>query len=177
MIVKTVLVTSVLACAAGSLTLPAPRQGDAGQEAKAPSGHIVVDEDPSKSSVEIEIDAASIDSNSERRDAHLKNQDFFSVKEFPKVTFKSTKVEQQGDGWQITGDLTMRGVTKSIQATAERTGIVQNKGRFGTRIGYSVDFTVKRSEFGINYGIEQGAIGDEVQVMCGIQVIVPGSGR
>ena len=79
------------------------------------SGTVTFDAaDPSKSSVELTVPVESIDTQNEKRDQHLKSPDFFNAKQFPTITFKSTKVEGSGDNYKISGDLTIHGVTKPI---------------------------------------------------------------
>jgi polyisoprenoid-binding protein YceI len=78
-------------------------------------GTIVVADDPSESSVEVIIQAASINTNDENRDKHVRTNDFLSTDEFPALTFRSTKVElSSGGDWKVNGDLTVRGVTRPI---------------------------------------------------------------
>jgi polyisoprenoid-binding protein YceI len=124
---------------------------------------------PANSKLELTIDANSVDTGNARRDAHLKGPDFFDVKQFEKITFKSTAMKKTGDKvWEVVGDLAMHGVTRSITVTV-------NQGKEGagmqgeTRTGGDLELTVKRSDFGINYG--PGAIGDEVKLMISIEGI------
>lgn len=126
--------------------------------------------DPSKpdaTSVEITIDAASIDSNSKQRDGHLNSPDFFNTKEFPTITFKSKSMRQSGDGWELTGDLTLLGKTREISSKFVPVGT--KKTDKGELAGFDAYFKFKRSDFGMNYGIENGALGDEVEVMLGVE--------
>jgi len=84
-------------------------------------GTVELDEkDPSKSTVEVSIETASIDTREAKRDAHLKSPDFFDAAKFPALTFKSTKIEKAGKGkFKITGDLTMHGITKAVVLAVE----------------------------------------------------------
>jgi len=135
---------------------------------EAVSGSLAVDEtDPSGCSVQIEIEAASVDSNSEQRDGHIQSPDFLSVKEFPLITFESTAVQAAGGGnLEVTGDLTFRGVTKTITVPVEFVG----KGEFrGQRVGYEARFAFKRSDFGSTYGLDGGALGDEVHMIVSLE--------
>ena len=117
---------------------------------------------------DITIDTNSVSSGNEKLNGHLKSPDFFSVKEFPSMTFKSTKAVRGTDGmWDVSGDLTMHGVTKPITAKVEQTG--RMKGRGGEAIGFEATFTVDRSQFGMNYGVEKGAIGKDVRVIVGLE--------
>ena len=126
-------------------------------------GSIVWDDaDPAASSVNVLIKADSIDSGDANKDKHLKNADFFSVKEFPEITFVSKSIAKKGDAaYEITGDFTMHGVTKSITipVTKMGAGIGPDKKQ---RIGFDSQFTIKRSDFGMNFGLP--GIGDEVTI-------------
>lgn len=85
------------------------------------------------------------------------------------MTFKSTSSKRGADGiWDVTGDLTMHGVTKPITAKVEVTGM--SKGRAGDVAGFEATFTVDRSQFGMNYGVEKGAIGKDIRVIVGLEV-------
>ena len=122
-----------------------------------------------ESMVEFEVKAASVDTGNEKRDQHLRSSDFFSAKQFPVITFKSTKViEKEGeeDMLEVTGDLELHGVKKSITVDVEITG--RAKGREGeSLIGFESIFTIKRSEFGMTYGI--GPISDEIRLIVSIE--------
>jgi polyisoprenoid-binding protein YceI len=136
----------------------------------APDGTFTLDDaDPTKSSFNIVLSVDKIDTANEKRDAHLKSPDFFNAKQYPTITFKSTSVKKgEGSALQVTGDLTMHGVTKSITVPVELTG----KGQFpaGTqRAGVEATFVVKRSEFGMT-GM-QGPLGDDVKVLVGLSAV------
>jgi polyisoprenoid-binding protein YceI len=123
------------------------------------------DADPSRSSVEATIDAASIDTRSADRDGHLRSPDFFDVAKYPTITFRSTKVAMAGpDRLRVTGDLTLHGVTRPV--TLEVTTSQEVKGLYGeTRRGYTATAQLDRRDFGLvwNKMIEAGpAIGDVV---------------
>jgi len=134
----------------------------------AVSGQFTLDEaDPAKSSFSLEARADSVDTQQEKRDAHLKSPDFLNAKQYPTITFKSTSVKRGAGAnvLEVAGDLTLHGVTKPITVQVELVG----KGQFppGTaRAGIATDFTVKMSEFGIK-GIPgaPGVVGDEVRLM------------
>ncbi len=120
---------------------------------------------PAESFIDVSIKADSIDSNNAGRDRHLKGQDFFSTKEFPTLTFKSTSVKKLTDTtFDVTGDLTVRGITKSITVKAENTAAAgQPLGGLETR------FTISRKDFGITYG--PGALGDTVSLIVSLEGI------
>jgi len=107
------------------------------------------------------IKADSIDTGVAKRDGHLKSPDFFNVKQFPTITFKSTSVKAGEGGLAVTGDLTMHGVTKSISFTLKG-GKTAEFPKGVTRIGYTTDLTLKRSDFGMDRLV--GPVGDEVQI-------------
>lgn len=113
------------------------------------SGEFVLDEDPAKCSVKVEIDAASIDTFNEDRDKHIMGPEFFSVKEFPKVTFESTRVAMDGEDYTVMGDLTFHGVTKPVTIQLEKTG-EGDTGRQGYKVGFLGEVTIQRREFGVD---------------------------
>jgi len=118
---------------------------------------------PEASTFNITIDAESVDTNSEGRDKHLRNPDFFNTAEYPTITFKSTKVEKAGDNMlNVTGDLTFCGVTKPV--TAKFQVFPGKETRQGFKSGFEANFTVKRTDFGNDTYVAQGGLGDEVQV-------------
>jgi polyisoprenoid-binding protein YceI len=135
------------------------------------SGTIVVDErNPANSSIELEIDANSVDTGNSQRDDHLRSPDFFSARQFPKITFKSTRVRKINDTTvEVQGDLTVRGVTRPITARVTFTGKGRNQ-RGQEIIGFETTFTIRRSQFNINYGLN-GGLADEVRVTFAVEGI------
>ena len=133
--------------------------------------------DPSKSTVEFTAKSTSIDTGVAGRDRHLRTADFFDVEKFPDLTFKSTKVEKKGKGWMVSGDLTMRGVTKPVSIPFEVTGFVPGGERAGAKIGISGETNINRRDFGVNYGnnLPSGVrqIVDEVKVLRAIEAGKP----
>jgi polyisoprenoid-binding protein YceI len=125
---------------------------------------------PEKGKVAIEIPVDSVDTRDAKRDEHLKGPDFFNGKENPVIAFTSTKIEKQGEGLAVTGDLELAGKKKSITMMVEKTG---EGDFFGPRIGYEAKFTIVRSEFGMNYGVAKNALGDEVALMIGLELVKP----
>lgn len=124
-------------------------------------GTIALDEaNPANSSVEVEIDAASLDTGVAYRDNHLRSADFLEVEKFPTITFKSTRVEPQGnDRALITGDLTIHGVTRPVVLDTELTGRGQSPQHKET-IGFEARTTINRKEFGLgwNVALEAGGV-------------------
>ncbi len=112
-------------------------------------------------SVDVTIDMASLDSNHAERDKHLREKDFFYVKEYPEATFKSTGIESTDDGFVITGDLTMRGVTKEIEIEAEKIGEGEDPWG-GYRAGFHGTTTLTLKDFGIDYDLGPAATTAEV---------------
>lgn len=133
------------------------------------SGTVTLDPSkPEAGSVKLVIPVESIDSNDKKRDDHLKNADFFNAKENPEIAFTSTKIAKKGDALEVTGDLAMAGKKHAITLHVEKAG----EGEFyGKRVGYSTTFTVKRSEYGMNYGIDKNALGDEVTLMIDLELV------
>jgi polyisoprenoid-binding protein YceI len=133
------------------------------------TGEITMDEDVSKSTVAFEVKTASVDTANKKRDQHLRSSDFFSAKQFPVITFKSTKVsmkEGEEGMLEVTGDLELLGVKKSIAVDVEITG--KEKGKGGeSLIGFESVFTVNRSEFGMTYGA--GAVSDDIRLTVTIE--------
>jgi polyisoprenoid-binding protein YceI len=133
------------------------------------SGVVVFDkENPSKSSVDLSVPVESLDTHNSIRDKSLKSPDFFDANQFPTMTFKSTKVEGNGDTLKVSGDLTIHGVTKPMAVDFKKGG--EGKGVFGEmRGGGETHFTIKRSDFGMNF--QQGAVGDEVNITLSLEGI------
>ena len=130
----------------------------------------------STASVEAVIDVASISTREPKRDAHLKSADFFDVEKFPTLTFKSTKIEAAGAGQaKMTGDLTIRGVTKSVvlDVTGPTPEVKDLSG--GVRVGASAATTISRKDFGLhwNRALEAGGVlvGDEVKITIDVELI------
>ena len=131
------------------------------------AGKIVWDEDPANIAIDVTIKAASVDTNNEKRDQHLRNPDFFNAKQFPVITFKSTGVKKlEGELYEVTGDLTLHGVKKSIQARFELAGAGEDPWG-GHRAGGEAVFTIKRSDYGIDYMPD--GLGDEVRITVAIE--------
>ena len=137
------------------------------------SGTILADEkNPSASSVDVTIQTASIFTDNDQRDAHLRSPDFFAADSFPTITFKSTKVAPSGrDRYKVTGKLTMRGVTRTVVLDMEflGKGAVSLGGQsMGTKAGFDATTTLNRQDYGIRFNktLDQGGlmIGDEVAV-------------
>ena len=114
-------------------------------------GTIVVADDPAASSVEVIIQAASINTNDEGRDNHVRTNDFLSVDQFPTLTFRSTKVDLGSNGdWKVNGDMTVRGVTRPIVLDVEFEGVIQDP--WGNqRLGFTASGEIARNDFGVSF--------------------------
>ena len=131
-------------------------------------GKLEISDDPTKSFVEAEIDVSAVESGDPKRDEHLRSPDFFHVEKFPTVTFRSTKVENHGDGeFTLVGDLTVKDVTRPVTLKGEYLGSQQSP--WGdTRIGFSAETEVSRKEWGLewNVALETGGVlvGDKIKL-------------
>ena len=129
------------------------------------SGTITGDENPA---FDISIDINSVDTNNEKLDSHLKSPDFFNAVEFSEMTFKSSATKKVGDDkYEVTGDITIHGVTKPLTVTMTKTG--QVTGRRGESIGFEMEFQISRSDYGMNYGIESGALSNDIKVIVALE--------
>ena len=139
-------------------------------------GTLNLDEaNPASSWIEAEVDAASIDTGEANRDKHLRSPDFFDVEKYPKITFKSTKVEPVGDNeYKVTGDLTMHGVTRPVVFSVEHSGEVKDPYGF-RRAGFSAKTKISRKEWGLTWYtlLETGGavVGDEVKIELDVEAI------
>jgi len=192
---------AMLAGLAGALALPAsagtttyqidPRHSSAGfgvthlmistvrGEFHGVTGTVVVDDtDISKSSVSVTIDTTTVDTREPDRDKHLKSEAFFDVAKYPTITFQSTRVERNNDGsLKVTGDLTIRGVTKSavLTATLPKAPIKDPWGLQRTAVSASTK--INRQEFGVawNQKLDSGGVvvGDDVNITLDVEMIIP----
>jgi polyisoprenoid-binding protein YceI len=139
-------------------------------------GTITFDEEnPVNSSVEVEIDAATIDTRNEQRDAHLRSADFLDIEHYPTIIFKSTRIERIGEERaRVYGDLTIRGVTREVVLDTTFNG--RGTTPFGQEvIGFSAETTINRHDFGLNWNValEAGGwlVGDKVKVTLEVEAI------
>jgi polyisoprenoid-binding protein YceI len=130
---------------------------------------------PASSAVEVSIDAASIDTREPQRDGHLRSPDFLDAENFPKITFKSRKVESAGTGhYNVTGDLAIRGVTREVVLHVEEGG--RGKDPWGNeRVAFLAKTTINRADFGLkwNQALEAGGVlvGEKVEVEIDVQAV------
>ncbi|MDH3404588.1 MAG: YceI family protein [Acidobacteriota bacterium] len=133
------------------------------------SGRIEYDpESPEGLAVEVTIAAASVDSRNGQRDDHLKSQDFLNVVEFPTISFRSTRVAPAGDDrYEVTGDLTLHGVTREIQVTAEKTGEGKHPRSGRDLVGFEARFAVDRTDFGMTF--MAGPLSEQVEIILALE--------
>jgi polyisoprenoid-binding protein YceI len=129
---------------------------------------------PELSTVEAHIDASSIDTGVDARDAHLRSEDFLDAAKYPELVFRSTAIERSGEGYKIEGDLTIRGQTHPATLAAEIGGVVPDM-RGGRRAGFSASMKISRKEWGLtwNGALESGGVlvGDEVKITMDVAVV------
>lgn len=139
-------------------------------------GQIVIDDDLTRSSVSVTIDMTSVDTGSEMRDNHLRTKDFFDVEQAPKMTFVSTEIRGDGDRWVLHGDLTIRDVTKGVDIEVEFLGADPTGLQGESRVGFTGHTTIRRSEFGIEFGLPvEGAkvfVGDQVDISLEVEAVL-----
>ena len=131
------------------------------------------DQQPTNSKVDIQIDASSIDTGDARRDGHLKTTDFFDTETHSQITFQSTMVEPAGNNqYRVTGDLTIKGVSKPVTLEVEHGGEVKDP--WGSqRSGFSIKGSFDRRDFGLsfNQALESGAkaLGDKIEMLADLE--------
>lgn len=130
------------------------------------SGQIVTAENILDSGVEVTIDAASLNTNDSGRDAHVRGEDFLDVDTHPEWTFRSTGIRENGDGYVLSGDLTIHGVTKQVELAAELGGFAEGPTGAPT-IGVSATTKLDRREFGITGA--QGVLGNDIKIELEIE--------
>jgi polyisoprenoid-binding protein YceI len=140
-----------------------------GEEGKM--GTLTIDADASKNAIELMLPAESIDTHDKNRDKHLRGPDFFDASQFPELSFKSSSWKKIDDKKsEVSGNLTMHGVTKPVTVTVTKVG--EGKGMKGEmRTGYDTSFTIKRSDFGMNFMVDNGGVGDEVTIFISVEAV------
>jgi polyisoprenoid-binding protein YceI len=140
------------------------------------SGNVALDEgDLTRSAVEATIDASSIDTGTAQRDDHLRSADFFDVERFPEIRFRSTRIEKLGgDRYRLTGELTIRDVTRPIALEAEYGG--RGKDPWGNeRVGFTATGVLDRKDFGLKWNqvLETGGVlvSDRVELELEVQAV------
>lgn len=138
-------------------------------------GTVVVDPaDLAGGSVEVTVQTASISTLNADRDAHLRTPDFFAADSFPTMTFRSSRVEVDGDRLKVHGDLTLRGKTKPVVLDGRYTGRIAKDPWGGERIAFVASTTIDRQDFGVSFNQtveEMSVIGDEVEIEIAIEAV------
>jgi len=139
------------------------------------SGEIVTAENPLASSVTAEIDLSSIDTGAEQRDGHLRSPDFFDTENHPLMTYRSTAVRVEGDRYVVDGELSLKGVTRSVPLTLEPNGFGPDA-YGGTRAGFTATAEINRPDFGVswNAALETGGVvvSDKVAIHLEIEAVL-----
>jgi len=140
------------------------------------AGTLTLDEaHPERSQVEARIEAASIDTHEPQRDAHLRSADFLDTDRYPEITFRSTRIEKAGENrYQVTGDLTIAGVTRPVRLEVEALGRTKDPWG-GERAGFSARTTIDRRDFGLvwNQALETGGVvvGEKVEIDIEVEAV------
>lgn len=133
------------------------------------AGELVTAERIEDSTVTATIDASSITTGNEQRDGHVRSADFFEVEKYPEWTFRSTGLAAQGDDLVLTGDLTIKGVTRSVQLDVELGGFGPDAWG-GTRAGFTATTTIQRSDFGVDIALPMDGGGVVVSEKVGVEL-------
>jgi polyisoprenoid-binding protein YceI len=137
-------------------------------------GELVTGADPTDSSVTATIKVASVDTNNEARDNHVRSGDFFDAETYPTATYRSTSVTPAGGDFVVDGELTLRGVTKQVPLRLELNGFGPD-GSGGTRAGFTAHAQINRNEFGVSFGgVNNGVVvlGDTIDLTIDIEAIL-----
>src|SRR5690606_2330283 len=138
------------------------------------SGEITIADDPLQSTVAVDVRLESIDTANDDRDNHLRTNDFFDVANHPTMTFRSTRVEADGDDYIVHGDLTIRGVTNPVALEVEFDGTSKDPWG-GTRAGFSAETEINRKDWGMEWNtpLEAGGVmlGDKVKIEIDVQLV------
>lgn len=141
------------------------------------SGHVVIAEEPTQSSAEIEIAVASVESRDSARDEHLRSADFFDAENHPTITFAATGVRRDRGDWKLDGDLTVRGTTRSMTLDVEYLGAVTDPWG-GQRIAFTASTELDREDFGLtwNVALETGGVlvGKKVSLEIDTELVYEG---
>ena len=140
------------------------------------TGDVTFDpKNPLEAKIEAKIDVASINTREAARDTHLKSGDFFDTEKFPSITFKSKSLKKTSDGYEVTGDLTIKEATKEVVLKVEGPTSETTDPWGNTRVGASAKTAIKRSEFGMTWNtvLEAGGVvvGDEIKIELDVELV------
>jgi polyisoprenoid-binding protein YceI len=137
------------------------------------AGEITIAGTPEQSGATVSIDLASVVTGNEMRDNHLRTKDFFDIEQTPKMTFTTTGVRANGDSWVLSGDLTIRDVTKPVEIELEFLGADPTGLQGEHRVGFDGRTSITRSEFGVSFGVategSKVVMGDKVDIHLEIE--------
>ncbi|MDG2094766.1 MAG: YceI family protein [Phycisphaerales bacterium] len=133
------------------------------------AGTVLYPRDDSSAPVfDVEVEVSSVDTGTAKLDRTLMSPDFFNGPEYPKITFRSSAGERVGEGlWKVTGDLTMLGETRPVTSMIEVTGVRGNP--VVAKAGWEAVLTIDRTDFGMDWGVENDSLGDEVRLVIGLE--------
>ena len=138
------------------------------------TGTVTIADDPLASKVEASVDIASIDTRDEKRDGHLKSADFFDAETYPTMTLVSTGIDQHDSDYVLHTDLTIRGITKSVDFELEFDGVSGDPWG-GTRAGFSAETEINRKDWGLEWNVilETGGVmlGEKVKIQLDVQAV------
>lgn len=139
------------------------------------SGKVVAtNDDFTGAQIEFSADVNSIDTGAEARDGHLKSPDFFDAAAFPEISFKSTGFSRKGDNYELVGDLTIKGVTKSVSLDVEYLGTNKDPFYGKTKAGFELNGKIQRKDFGLQWDVltETGGavVSNDVKLHLNIQI-------
>lgn len=138
-------------------------------------GSVEVADDLANSRATVTIQLASVDTGTAQRDDHLRSGDFLDIAKFPTMSFESTGLRPNGDGFVLSGDLTVKGVTRQVELTAEFLG-VENDAYGNIRAGFEATTTINRKDFGVDTNVPLGGekllIGDQVAIQISVQTVL-----
>jgi polyisoprenoid-binding protein YceI len=141
------------------------------------AAQLVVGHDLASSSVSAEIEMGTVNTGNPDRDAHLASSDFFNAEVNPTMTFRSTSIEGDGGTYTMLGDLTINGITKSVELDVEFYGTSVSPADQSTRAGFGATGTISRGDFGISFNAPVGAdkvmISDKVTLDLDVQLVAP----
>jgi polyisoprenoid-binding protein YceI len=139
------------------------------------TGELVTAADPLESQVTADIEIGSVDTGADQRDAHLRSSDFFDAAQFPVMSYRSTGLRETGDGYQLDGELTLKGVTRQVPLSVELNGFGQDP-YGGTRAGFSASGEINRQDFGVSWSapLEAGGVvvADKVNLHLEIEAVL-----
>ncbi len=139
------------------------------------NGKIVTGQDPTLCSATAAVALSSVSTGNEMRDNHLRSADFFDTEHWPTMTFASTGLRQENGAWVLTGDLTIRAVTRPVEFEVEFLGVDPTGLQGETRIGFSARGAIMRRDFGITFGLAADSkivVGDKVDITLDAQAVL-----